>query len=175
MRRALLTLFTVALAACGGGVSGSGSPTTAAPTPTTTTVAPPQRLLQADLVGGCFMMGPNCARYVLFDDGSLEVYRLGTEPPELLWTDSIEVSLVADLQEALAATDLEELRSQLGSGTCNACVDGIDTVLTFTVDGSDTVFDSAQVELDTTEPLFITAALAVQAATATGQVPIVAR
>ncbi|RPI22582.1 MAG: hypothetical protein EHM57_05095 [Actinobacteria bacterium] len=177
MQRASLILPAIvaalALAACGAGdASGSADPT--APV-TTTTAAPPQPLLQADLIGGCFMMGPNCVRYVIYDDASVEAHRLGNEAPELLWVAAIDESLVADLDAALAGADLEELRSRLGPGTCNACVDGIDTVLTITRDGAETVFDSAQVEFETSEPVFAAADRAVQAAAATGEVVIIQR
>lgn len=176
MRNPLLAAVALTLAACGGGGDGASTTTTTIPAvTTTTTVAPAEPLLQADLIGGCFMMGPNCARYVVSSDGTVEAYRLGEDVPELLWTSSIDPSLVDDLEEAVADTDLEAMRGRLGPGTCHACVDGIDTVLTFHTADGEIVFDSAQVEFDTTEPVFVTAALVVQAATTTGEVPIVGR
>jgi hypothetical protein len=177
MHKAVATILAIMLAACGGGAVGAdtGEPTTASTAAPTTTAVAVEPLLQADLIGGCFMMGPNCSRYVIYTDASIEVYRLGNDVPELLWEATIDESLVADLTEALRSTDLEAMRSHLGPGTCNGCVDGIDTVLTFTHDGAASVFDSTQVELDATEPVFITAALAIQAATATGEIPILRR
>jgi hypothetical protein len=178
MHKALLLIPSLILAACGGSTAAT-SPTTGATATTaaetTTSAAAASPLLQADLIGGCFMMGPNCARYVIASDGTVEVYRLGNDAPELLWTATIDTSLAEDVAGALAAADLDEVRSRLGPGTCNACVDGIDTVLTFFVGGEEVVFDSAQVEFDTAEPVFITAALAVQAATASGEIPILSR
>ena len=100
------------------------------------------------------MMGPNCVRYVAESDGSVSVYRLVGPEAELVDAITIDPTLVENLIMAVAAADFDALRSRLGPGECRACYDGIDTEVTFVVDGAAVAFNSVDVEFDTSEPVF---------------------
>jgi len=132
----------------------------AATVPTTTTVPPlpgPENdsvVLVAELTGGCAMMGPNCERVVVFGDGTVEAYRAGEDATQPVDVGSIDPELVATLNNTVQATDLEALRKRLPPGECQGCVDGLDTLVTFTVDGGDVTFSSIDTELTPTEPVF---------------------
>ena len=149
IRLVLLLAVLMTVAACGGSVETSTT-TTRAPA----TVPPDVAVLSADLVGGCFMMGPNCVRYVVYGDGTVEAYRLAGLGAQLEGTAGMDPDLVAELWNEIARTDMEALRTRLGPGQCYACVDGIDTKLTLTVGDQSFFFDSAEVEFDRTEPVF---------------------
>jgi len=149
MRALIVIAATVALfaAACADPSTGGAPGTTEVPNAGRFPVV-------IDQTGGCFQMGPNCVRYEISADGTLTGYRLGSENPESFGTVTLGAAAVANLAAALAATDLEALAARLGPGTCQACVDGIDTIVTFTVADTAVAFDSATVHFDPAEPMF---------------------
>lgn len=174
------TLLALALVVAGCGIeSEPRTATTAATGPTTTSATQPipedAIVLEADVVGGCFMMGPNCARYVVRGDGSVETYRLGADPAELVGTGAIDPVLVSDLWVEVTETDMEALRASLGPGECQACVDGVDTELVLTVDGQSWSFSSADVDFDEREPVFAMVALIIRDAASETDIPIITR
>ncbi len=167
LRSALLAALLI-LAACGGTATTTTS-TTAVPD----TVPPEVAVLTADLVGGCFMMGPNCVRYVVYGDGTVEAYRLAGLGAQLEGTAGIDPDLVAQLWHEVGRTDMEALRARLGPGECYACVDGIDTKLTLTVGDDSWFFDSAEVEFDRREPVFALVDTIVRQASSLLDIPII--
>lgn len=180
------------IAACGGGSGGddttttSGSPQTTVTTtdpggpgsttpPDPSTPPPDAVVLSIDIVGGCFMMGPNCVRYEIHGDGHLDVFRLGGDTVEKVGEGSVEPIQVTDLWAEVRETDMDALRASLGPGTCQACVDGTDTMLTITVDGVTHTFDSVEVEFDETLPVFAIVAQILREADGQVEFPIVQR
>ena len=158
-----IALFATACASAGG-VGSEATTTTFAPPPADFTVT-------IDQTGGCMMMGPNCVRYAAASDGAVSVYRLGGPEAELIDAITIDQTLVDDLSQAVAATDLDALRSRLGPGECRGCYDGIDTEVTFVAGDAVVTFSSVDVEFDPSEPVF--AALeAVIAAVSVVEIPL---
>jgi len=111
--------------------------------------------------GGCFMMGPNCRTFGMWSDGTAAVYRMETDLPadtldqsEAEAVASIGTELAAHLTAISDATDFDDLEARLGPGTCNACVDGIDYLLTLYTDAGPRHFSSNEFEFDQTETLF---------------------
>ena len=148
----------VVLTACG---SGGSSPVTAT-VPTTTSVLPPPEasavVLTVDWTGGCWMGGPNCSRYVLYGDGSFDLFRLdGREPLEPEASGTIDQTLATTIYEVASTADFAALRDRLLGGYCAGCVDRIDTTLVFGKGESGASFSSVAFELDSTEPLFAAA------------------
>lgn len=162
--RPVAAVLLLLLTACAGASAEPEAPDTAAGFPVT-----------IDHTGGCMMMGPNCVRYVAEEDGTVTAYRLGLQEPEILGTATIDQTLVADLSAAIAATDLDDLRSRLDQGQCMGCVDGIDTEVTFTVDDVPVSFSSIDVEFDPSEPVFAALVAIVNAAQDGIEVPLLAR
>ena len=155
--------------------------TTAATVSATTTVPLPPGpssdsvVLVAELTGGCAMMGPNCERFVVLGDGTVEAYRAGENTAQPVDVGSIDPELVATLHNTVDTTDLEALRKRLPLGECQGCFDGIDTLATFTVDGSDIAFSSIETELTPTEPVFAAMWAVIDAAQDATDVPMVER
>ena len=155
-------------------------PVSTPPETVVTTVAPeaPSAIgdadvvLVAELVGGCAMMGPNCPTFVLWGDGRAVLVR-GTPPvdPFLARIDDAAVEGVGFIDAALAAgvasvaleTDFSALVGRLGPGRCNACVDGIDTVITVATPAGPVTLASTDVEFDRSEPFFAAVGAAVDA------------
>ena len=182
MNRLSLALFLLALLTAACGEPGSAPISTTEPIPTSTSAAPQvaappadEIVFEADVIGGCFMMGPNCARYVVYGDGTLETYRLGVEPVELVGTGTVDSVLVSDLWTEVASTDMEAFRASLGPGVCNACVDGVDTLLTLRVGGDVYSFDSTAVDFDVQRPIFALVDLIVRDAFRQVDMPIISR
>ena len=105
------------------------------------------------------MMGPNCSTTVVMPDGSFRVFR--TDPVDVLAVpaDPTQAELsghldVRDLAEAIAATDFDALTTQLGAGTCNGCVDGIDLYVRFYTDSGAVDLDSRQYGFDSAVEVF---------------------
>ncbi len=157
--RFVIAALIVFAAACGEGSVPSESAAT-------TTVAPAviRYPVTIDQTGGCMMMGPNCVRYIVDEAGAATVFRLGLEDPELVAVTTIDRSLIDALSTALHDTELGALRSRLGPGECMGCVDGIDTTVTFTVDGEAISFNSIDKEFDQSEPVFAALASIIEAA-----------
>ncbi len=153
-------VLAVLLAACGSGPGG------AEPTPAigqTTLPAAPTPLLMINESGGCAMMGPNCATYVLWSDGHAYLYRdrFAPGPPQIppdpteAETDAVIDTDIADRMAAVIAdTDFSALRTRLEPGQCWGCVDGIDYQLVVFTTGGPDVLSSVEVAFDTAEPFF---------------------
>ncbi|MCP4305343.1 MAG: hypothetical protein GY788_10790 [bacterium] len=166
----VLVLMTLALVAASCGDDGGGDehlgavPTTVTPDEaTTSTLAPalaePVPLVIVAEIGGCFMMGPNCTTTLVMSDGSFGVFR--TDPADVLAVpgnvadaEIVGQTDVAGLATAIAATDFGELKNTLGAGTCEACVDGIDTTVRFFTGDGPIELDSVEFEFDTALALF---------------------
>lgn len=165
-----LVLFALAVVAtsCGddGGAddqpdSESATVATAAVTASTVpqVLAEPVPLVVIAEIGGCFMMGPNCSTTLVMSDGSFGVFR--TDPADVLavpievaGADIVGRTDVAALATAIAATDFKQLMTDLGPGTCQACVDGIDTVVRFHTTNSLVELDSVEFKFDSSLDLF---------------------
>ncbi len=168
----VILTITLALASCGGSESDTvdlAAGVDAAPTTVvdafavaSTTVPPVSAagpLVVIAETGGCFMMGPNCSTTVVMSDGSFRVFR--TDPADVLAVpaDSTQAELsgqldVQDLAEAIADTDFDALTTQLGAGTCNGCVDGIDLYVRFYTDSGAVDLDSQQYGFDSAVEVF---------------------
>ena len=108
------------------------------------------------------MAGPNCATYEFLTDGTVNLYRVGAlDVPE--GAGSIDAAIVDKVLFHLDGTDLDELRASLPEGECRACYDGIDTTFVY-ITPDPVAFNSAEVELVTTEPLFAATWAALEAA-----------
>ena len=128
-----------------------------------------------EAIGGCQMMGPNCATYVIYSDGSVEVYRTGENKPAEL-TGQLEDGEIDAFLAGAASIDFEALAAEVGPGTCNACVDGIDVVLTMALPDGEVQLDSTVINFDLEQPFFADVdTLIADAAAATGELPIVSR
>jgi hypothetical protein len=132
-------------------------------------------VIVVESTGGCAQMGPNCTRLVISGNGSVEAYRFVIDGEELVDLGSIDPELVSALHALVAMTDLDALRARLPAGHCRGCFDGIDTTMTFHGDERPGTFNSVEVELDPTEPLFAAAWAVASAAEAATEVPIVSR
>jgi len=121
------------------------------------------------------MMGPNCERVVVFGDETVEAYRAGENAAQPVDVGSIDPELVATLHNTVYATDLEALRKRLPPGECQGCIDGIDTLATFTVDGCDVTFNSIETEVTPTEPVFAAMWAVFAAAQDTTEIPLIER
>jgi hypothetical protein len=163
----LLPILALLLSACIGTSAAS-----------TTTISPPPPdpgadsvVLVAELTGGCAMMGPNCERFVVYGDGMVEAHRVGESGPQPTDVGSIDPTLVVALHRAANGADLEALRKRLPPGECQGCVDGIDTVATFMVDGSTVTFGSIDTELTPAEPVFAAMWAVIDAARDATEIP----
>jgi hypothetical protein len=161
MPNRLMIMVTVILAACGA---------TSVPDP-----GADQIVIVIESSGGCAQLGPNCARTIVYGDGTVETHRIGPAGPELVDTGAIAVDLVVALHRTVVMTDLAALRTRLPEGQCLGCVDGIDTSMTFFAGEKQEVFSSVDVELDPIEPVFEAAWAVADAARAATEIPIVAR
>lgn len=162
--KAFLPLLVV-LAACSSTDTEPVTTVTAATTSTTvpapTTVGEAELVMTISELGGCNWMGPNCRTFGLWSDGTAAVYRFSAElPTESLDRDeAVDVAAVgtalADELMGIANTiDFDELESRLAPGSCQACVDGIDYVLTLHTASGTRHLSSNEFRFDQTEPLF---------------------
>lgn len=138
-----------AVAACG---DNSRTTENTASLPTIGT-AEPTEVLRYEATGGCLMMGPNCATYVLYSDGTVEIFRTGENAPAEV-TGSIPEAEVTAFLDSVTGTDFDALAAEVGPGTCNACVDGIDVLLTIVSSDGSTKLDSTVVNFDPTNDFF---------------------
>jgi hypothetical protein len=161
-RTALALLVSTLVGGCSTGESETMTPT----------AEPLYYPVTVDHTGGCVMMGPNCVRYVIQLDGTVEVYRRGRAEPELVGATTVDGALIAELSTAMVEVDFAALRSRLGPGHCEGCRDGIDITITFTVDGAEVAFDSLEEELDPAEPIFSAIGDVVAAADGAVEVPL---
>ena len=98
-------------------------------------------------------MGPNCATYVVNSDGSVEIYRTGENTPAEV-EGSIPAAEVTAFLDSVKDTDFEVLIAEVGPGTCNACVDGIDVIATLTFADGPVTLDSTVVNFDPNNDFF---------------------
>ena len=147
----------VSLAACGdtssgdddGGAATATANTTAAPT----TVPAPFTALRWVDSGGCEVMGPNCPTYTVWSDGRVELSRTGDAAPP----DATSTIATAELDAWLASVadlDVAALASTVGPGSCQSCVDGVDSVVTVHTSKGDVVVDSTKLAFDQSNPFF---------------------
>jgi hypothetical protein len=163
----LVACLTV-VAACGDD-SSSSSNDTAAPT---TTAAPAEKVegVRYEVNGGCMMMGPNCATYVIYTDGTVEIYRTGENQPAEV-TGSIPAEEIAAYLDSVKDVDFQALATEVGPGTCNACVDGTDAKVTIGLD-EEVVLDSTVINFDPEHPFFKALDSLMQDVYAVGELPI---
>jgi len=128
--------------------------TTSQPAATVITVAEPVGPVVTIVdEGGCFMMGPNCATYRVYTDGTVELTRTGGSGA-VEATTTVDVKLVDAIRDLVATEDLEALRAGLPEGEMTAAYDGVDTSFIYAYPQGDVAFASAVVELVASEPLF---------------------
>ncbi len=164
-RLALLIAPLAVLAACGDDSDGA---------PASTAAAPAVEALRYVANGGCQMMGPNCATYVVYSDGTVEISRTGEgTPAEVI--GAIPAAEIAAYMDSVAGIDIDALADEVGPGTCNACVDGIDVVLTLTTADEQVVLDSTVIDFDPEHPFFVNLDLLMVDVFAVGELPILQR
>lgn len=158
--RFLAVSALLVLAACGATEAGPGSqpPTDG---PDTITIIHD---------GGCQMAGPNCPTYEIDRDGTLRLYRTGD--PAVVTEASVDAAVVAELWDQITQADIPALIDRAGPGTCQGCVDGIDTVVTYTLEGAEVRLDSTVVAFDPDEPFFVILNEAVEAAAGAVELPL---
>ncbi len=163
--RAALAVIGISLLAACGSDSDSGS--------SDTTTAPPASVeaLRYEANGGCQMMGPNCATWVVYTDGTVEIFRTGENAPAEV-TGSIPEAEISAWLESVADLDVDALTAEVGPGTCNACVDGIDVKLTIGLDGGPVALDSTVTNFDPANPFFANLETLMADVTAVGELPI---
>ena len=162
--------FALVVSACA-----SAAPATA-PDESTTTTTPPDPVLVLTITedGGCFMMGPNCATYLVYSDGSVKLQRTG-QPGAPLDMATIDDELVQDVVDRLATTDLDTLREGLPPGECRGCYDGIDVTFAYETPAGPVTFSSVDVDIFVPEPLFTATWPILDAASATTELPLATR
>ena len=160
---ALVVVPLAILAACGDDADESRA--------TTTLATPAVEALRYVSNGGCQMMGPNCATYVVYTDGAVEILRTGENTPAEV-IGAIPAAEIQAYLESVADVDVDALADEVGPGTCNACVDGIDVVLTITIDDEPVMFDSTVMNFDPEHPFFVNLELLMVDVFAVGELPI---
>jgi hypothetical protein len=140
---------------------------------TTVETVTPNRseVLRYETTGGCLMMGPNCATYVVYSDGTIEIYRTG-ESAAAEVVGSIPAAEVSAFVDSVNGTDFESLAAEVGPGTCNACVDGIDITLTITLPDGPTELDSTVINFDLSNDFFANVETLMNDVRAVGELPI---
>lgn len=117
------------------------------------------------------MMGPNCATYVVYTDGTVEIFRTGESKPAEV-TGAIPAAEISAYLESISDVDVDVLADEVGPGVCNACVDGIDVKLSITVDSAPIVLDSTVVSFDPEHPFFVNLDRLMVDVFAVGELPI---
>jgi hypothetical protein len=164
MRNAFAIVLTaVSLAGCGTASPSTTTSTAPATTaPPTTTPAGPAPVAVIRESGGCMQMGANCSTIVVWSDGTVAIHRAGVgnetgvpQDADAEVTGTIPIEVIDRLSAAIEATDFAELRSTLGAGSCQGCVDGIDTELTLFGPTGQESLDSIDLAFDMSDPLFV--------------------
>lgn len=117
------------------------------------------------------MMGPNCSTYVVYSDGTVEIYRTGESAPAEV-VGSIPAAEVSAFLDSVKGTDFEALAVEVGPGTCNSCVDGIDMTLTLTLNDGPTELDSTIVNFDLSNDFFANVETLMEDVRAVGELAI---
>ena len=166
-RALVVTAGLLTLAACGDDNKTSNDTQT-----TVDTAAPaPAEVVRYEATGGCLMMGPNCATYVVYADGTVEIYRTGENAPAEV-VGSIPEAEVSAFLESVQDVDFEALAAEVGPGTCNACVDGIDVILTLGLPAGSTTLDSTIVNFDPANDFFANVETLMEDVRAVGELDI---
>ena len=126
--------------------------------------------MRYEVNGGCQMMGPNCATYVIYTDGTVEIYRTGENLPAEV-TGNIPAEEIAAYLDSVKDVDFQALAEEVGPGTCNACVDGVDMKVTIGLD-EPVVLDSTVVNFDPENQFFMALDSLMQDVYAVGELPI---
>lgn len=165
------TSCLVAIAACGDDNVASRNTTTDTVTPTRSEV------VRYETTGGCQMMGPNCATYVVYSDGTVEIHRAVDirpagqgAPAEIV--GAIPAAEVSAFLDSVKDTDFSALLADVGPGTCNSCVDGIDIVLTLGLGGEPVVLDSTVINFDINNDFFANVETLMNDVRAVGELPL---
>ncbi len=147
LRALFASTCLLAVAACGGDNKTTQNTTVETVTPERTEV------LRYETTGGCLMMGPNCATYVVYSDGTVEIYRTAENSPAEM-VGSIPAAEVSAFVDSVNDTDFDALAVEVGPGTCNSCVDGIDITLILTLPAGPTELDSTIINFDLSKDFF---------------------
>lgn len=102
--------------------------------------------------GGCQVMGPNCPTFEIDRDGTLRLYRTGQA--DVVSETTVDPIVIEELWEQIGTVDIADLSARVGPGTCQACVDGVDTVITYSMGGEEIRLDSTVIAFDSSEPFF---------------------
>ncbi len=154
------------------------TPTTVAPTSTISTSTPPgppRPVLATVQAGGCNWLGPNCATYLIWSDGTFELFRttdsraapdglldeLALAQPEQ--SGHLSKDAIQNLTRVIADTDFPRLLASLGPGQCLACVDGVDTMLIMPIGDQVESLNSVSVAFEPELPIFAAVAEAEKA------------
>ena len=159
---ALVASSFVLLAACGG-----ATPATDGSTQPPAEAGPATVRIVQD--GGCQMMGPNCPTYELDRDGTVRLYRTGE--PEVVVEAAVDSAVTDELWQQLNTVDIGALVERAEPGTCQACVDGIDTVISYSMGDEEVSLDSAVIAFGAGEPFFAVFNEAIEAMAAAAPMP----
>ncbi len=121
--------------------------------------------------GGCAMAGPNCARYAVTVDGTVNTTRDGVDvstEPEVV--GEVDPALVQTWRDVLAEADLDALRERVGEGELTAAFDGVDYVVGHPV--TEVELSSVETAFDRSEPVFAAAFALAEAAAAAAPLTI---
>ncbi|MCL1598863.1 MAG: hypothetical protein M3094_06745, partial [Actinomycetia bacterium] len=122
-----------------------------------------------------FMMGPNCATYLIYSDGSVTLERTD-DPGVPVDTGTIDTALVGTVIDLVAATDLDALQADLPPGECRGCYDGIDVTFTYETPEGPVAIASIDVDIFASDEPLLTATWSIlDAATADLELPIATR
>ncbi len=138
-----VVMIALVVAACGATETTSASdpettstvaPTTEAPVEEQIPEETPAEVLPNDApvfvwteTGGCAQAGPNCARYVVSADGTVNTFR--GDSTEVAATGTVAAEPLAEWLRVTGATDIEMLIERAGPGELTAAFDGVDFVL----------------------------------------------
>ena len=153
----------LSLAACGDDAKSSNAETT----------APAARVegLRYENNGGCQMMGPNCATYVIYTDGSVEISRSGENLPAEI-VGNIPAAEINAWLDSVKDVDFAALATEVGPGTCNSCLDGVDSKLVIGLDSGPVALDSTVINFDPENPFFVNLEKLMTDARAVGELPL---
>jgi hypothetical protein len=161
------------VSACGDDSDSASSTVESTPTtaPATTAQADGDPVLVYEATGGCQMMGPNCPKFVVYPDGTVEIYRAGEQGPAEV-TGTIDSAALEAFLAVAEAEDFDALIERLPPGTCQACVDGVDILLDVKLNGKTESLNSTVIAFDEGEPFFAALTTLINQVSAVGELPI---